>query len=104
MYDQVRLYTNFFQPSMKLKHKTRRGATVHKVYDTARTPYQRLLQSGVLAPEPKEALERLYRSLNPIRLREQVNRQLERLWAMAEHPQGKEASVTQIMRQPLPVR
>lgn len=56
VYDQVRLYTNFFQPSMKLKYKTRRGATVHKVYDTARTPYQRLLQSGVLAPEPKEAL------------------------------------------------
>ena len=63
-----------------------------------------LPQSGVLAPEPKEALEMLYRFLNPIRLREQVNRQLERLWAMAEHLQGKEAAVTQIMRQPLPVR
>ncbi len=104
VYQQARPYVNFFQPSMKLKHKTRQGAKVHKVYDEARTPYQRLLQSGVLTPETKEALEKLYRSLNPLRLRQQVNRELETLWAMAEHPQRKEASVTPFMRQPTPVR
>ena len=43
----VRLYVNFFQPVMKLRHKTRRGARVHKVYDVAGTPYQRLLESSV---------------------------------------------------------
>jgi len=37
-YDLLRLYVNFFQPVMKLVAKTRHGAKVHKVYDTARTP------------------------------------------------------------------
>lgn len=100
VYKQVRLYTNFFQPSMKLKHKTRQGAKMRKVYDEARTPYRRLLESDVLAPEAEQALESLYRSQNPLRLLEQVNRELEKLWALAEHPQGKEVSVTPIMRQP----
>ena len=104
VYQHLRLYVNFFQPTMKLLHKTRRGAKLHKVYDTARTPYQRLLESGVLAAERKEALERLYLSLNPVRLREQLNHELERLWSLAEHPQRKEVSVTPFMRQPTSVR
>lgn len=41
-------YMNFFQPTMKLCSKARYGAKVHKVYETAQTPYQRLLQPGVL--------------------------------------------------------
>ncbi|MDY6918162.1 MAG: hypothetical protein SVP26_09535, partial [Chloroflexota bacterium] len=80
-------------------HKSRQGAKVRKVYDEATTPYH-----GVLNAESKQALEKLYRSLNPVRLHEQVNRQLETLWAMAEHAQGKEASVTSFMRQPTTVR
>ena len=34
-------YTNFLQPVMKFQHKSRNGAKVHKVYDKARTPYER---------------------------------------------------------------
>jgi len=68
VYGLVRLYGNFFQPVMKLKHKSRQGAKVRKVYDEARTPYRRLLESSVLPPERGEALGQLYRSLNPARL------------------------------------
>jgi hypothetical protein len=32
IYDDLRLYVNFFQPVMKLVKKTRQGAKVHKVY------------------------------------------------------------------------
>jgi hypothetical protein len=49
VYDPLRLYVNFFQPVMKLVTKTRHGAKVHKVYDKAQTPYQRLLSAGVLS-------------------------------------------------------
>ena len=104
VYQHLRLYANFFQPVMKLRHKSRQGAKVRKVYDEARTPYQRLLQSGVLPPSKQESLEALYRSLNPARLLQQINQELERLWAFADHPQRKEASVTSLMRQPSPVR
>ena len=92
LYDLVRLYANFFQPVMKLKHKTRHGAKVHKVYDTAKTPYQRLLESGILPPQEKDALASLYQSIDPVRLRAQMNQALEQLWTLAQHPDDQEAS------------
>lgn len=49
VYLLVRHYVNFFQPVMQLQHKSRHGARVHRVYDTARTPYRGLLEPGVLA-------------------------------------------------------
>jgi hypothetical protein len=49
IYDLLRLYVNFFQPTMKLVAKTRDGAKVYKVYDRAQTPYQRVLAAGILA-------------------------------------------------------
>jgi hypothetical protein len=107
LYSLVRLYGNFFQPVMKLKHKTRHGAKVHKVYDTARTPYQRLLGSGILSPEQRDALARLYHSLDPVRLHAQMDQALEQLWALAEytdHTNPKGVSVTPIVRQPITLR
>ncbi|HJX03208.1 MAG TPA: transposase, partial [Dehalococcoidia bacterium] len=59
-YDLVRQYVNFFQPTMKLVSKTRHGARVHKVYDIARTPYQRLVQSGVLTEAKQVELAATY--------------------------------------------
>ena len=34
IYQLVRCYVNFFQPVMQLKHKSRHGAKVYKVYDS----------------------------------------------------------------------
>ena len=48
VYTLLRLYVNLFQPVLKLVGKSQHGAKVYKVYDTAQTPYQRLLRSGVL--------------------------------------------------------
>jgi len=69
LYESLELYTNFFQPSMKLKSKQRDGARVRKTYDAARTPFRRVLESGSVAPEIKSRLERQFESLNPARLR-----------------------------------
>lgn len=65
----ARDYVNFFQPVLKLVEKTRDGARVHKRYDRAQTPYQRLLASGVLAPEAAQQLAERYAELHPIRLK-----------------------------------
>lgn len=48
VYSLSRQYVNYFQPVMKLRSKTRNGARVDKVYDEAKTPYQRLLEYDVL--------------------------------------------------------
>jgi hypothetical protein len=86
VYNILRRYVNFFQPSMKLVAKTRSGAKVHKVYDTALTPYQRLLRSGVLTEEKRHELAAIYHGLNPVLLLEELNGNLERLWTLADYP------------------
>lgn len=86
IYAILRQYVNFFQPTMKLISKTRHGARVHKVYDTARTPYQRLLESGVLTADKRADLVAMYRGLNPVQLLKYLNGNLERLWKLAERP------------------
>jgi hypothetical protein len=105
-YDLLRLYVNFFQPVMKLVAKTRHGAKVHKVYDIAQTPYQRLLKSGVLTEAKQHELAAMYHGLNPVLLLKQINENLEHLWKLAERPAYKQnrmktykASVTGIMTQ-----
>jgi hypothetical protein len=83
VYRLLRLHVNFFQPVQKLVTRVRVGPRVRRVYDRAQTPYQRLCATGVLKPEAREALDRLYHSLNPLQLRRQLDTALERLWALA---------------------
>ena len=63
------------------RENTPRGQ-VHKVYDRARTPYQRLLALAVLDDERCQELERLYQSLNPLQLHRQIDQELEKLWRL----------------------
>jgi len=86
LYTSLRLYTNFFQPTMKLVSKTRHGAKVHKVYDQAQTPYQRLLQSEVLTEVKQAELAATYINLNPVYVLKQINQYLELLWRLAARP------------------
>ena len=105
VYTTLRQYVNFFQPTMKLISKTRHGARVHKVYDTAKTPYQRLLESAMLTAAEQSKLAATYRGLNPVLLLSQLNGQLEKLWTLADgnkpgtKAKHKVGSVTAIMRQ-----
>jgi len=83
LYEPLDLYTNFFQPSMKLQSKERYGARVKKKYDAARTPYQRLLDSNFIPEETKEQLRDRYRLLNPAQLKRQIERLQQKLLATA---------------------
>ncbi len=69
LYRYLRLYTNFFQPVMKLTSKTRNGSRVHKTYDKPQTPFQRLLVHPDVFPSVKEKLSALYDTLNPAELK-----------------------------------
>ncbi len=72
LYRALRLYVNCFQPSMKLLSKQRDGKKVRYVYDSAKTPLQRLLQSGVLPEQKQQELTEVSQSLDPIRLFQQL--------------------------------
>jgi hypothetical protein len=84
VYTVLRLYINFFQPVSKLVRKSRHGAKVYKVYDTALTPYQRLLESGVLTEDKKRELADLYAALNPVTLLKEIRQSVDRLCTLAE--------------------
>jgi hypothetical protein len=62
-------YVNFLQPVLKLVEKSRDGPRVRRRYDAARTPYRRLLASGVLDAAAEDALARRSVGLHPIRLK-----------------------------------
>jgi hypothetical protein len=83
LYRAVRLYVNFFQPSMKLRTKTRSGSRVRRVYGRAQTPFQRVLASGVLDAASERRLYAVYRALDPVRLLRQLEALQEALWRHA---------------------
>jgi hypothetical protein len=83
LYRAVRLYINFFQPSVKLQIKHRDGSKVQRTYDTAKTPYQRLLNSNILQEDVREHLSRVYRALDPVRLLQQLQALQDALWRQA---------------------
>ena len=103
LYGLLRWHTNFFHPVVQLQHKTCHGAKVHKVYDTAKTPYQRLRESGSLSNSRQAELAAIYRGQNPVGLLNQIHAALERLWALAERLEEQRSlyhrPVAAIMRQ-----
>ena len=83
VYRALRLYNNFFQPSMKLREKRRDGTSLHRRYDRAQTPWQRLFASGVLGEDAVARLTGIFRALDPVRLRRQLEMLLDALWRHA---------------------
>lgn len=80
IYEDLRLYINFFQPSFKLIAKERVGNKTRKRYDPAKTPYQRVLDRTDISLEAKARLMNLYVQLNPAELRRRIDQKTARLW------------------------
>lgn len=83
VYDDLRLYINFFQPSFKLIAKERIGNRTIKRYDTAKTPYQRILERKDISLEAKVRLMHLYVQLNPAELRRSMDHNIAILWKIS---------------------
>jgi hypothetical protein len=86
LYRAVRLYVNFFQPSLKLRLKQREGSRVRRRYDGARTPFQRLVANGVLDSPTHERLAAIIAALDPVRLLRQMQTLQDALWRHAVLP------------------
>jgi hypothetical protein len=83
LYRALRLFVNFFQPSMKLQMKSRQGSRVRRSYDQAATPLQRLLVTDILDPAKRERLQALYEALDPVLLLQQIELLQDALWRHA---------------------
>ncbi len=69
----LRLYVNFFQPSMQLQRKERVGARYRRIYDQPKTPYQRVLENPTVADTTKTQLTAVYQTLNPLHLKQEID-------------------------------
>lgn len=82
IYDDLRLYVNFFQPVLKLIGKEQVDGKTVKRYDRATTPFRRVLASAEVAIEVKATLTGLYFQLNPVALRHRIDLNVARLWKL----------------------
>ena len=79
LYKYLGLYTNYFIPVTKLIFKTRKGSSVSKKYDIAKTPYRRVLECSDIDDKIKIRLEKNYDSLNPAALKRKISALQDRL-------------------------
>lgn len=79
IYKYLRLYTNFFQPSVKLIEKARIGSKVTKKHDKPLTPYRRVLACSDISEADKKKLRVLYQKLNPAELNRRIIRLQQKL-------------------------
>jgi hypothetical protein len=98
LYRGIRLYINFFQPSMKLKTKHRDGSKVRCTYNSAQTPFQRLRSS--LGAEECKRLQAIFQALDPVRLLRQIESLQDALWKHAVLPTTESAKPTESEIQP----
>lgn len=87
VYAYLDVYANLFLPMRKVIAKSRNGAHVHKTYDKAKTPFQRLLEAGVLDTDTQTRFQRQLEAINPLDL----HRKLEAL--LARTPSSAPASL-----------
>ena len=79
LYRSLRLYVNFFQPSMKLLTKHRDHFKVVKRYDRAQTPYERIIKSKKVPTPTKDKLRIIFEQLDPVTLMDEIGKYQEEL-------------------------
>jgi hypothetical protein len=97
MYELMWVYYNLFQPVLHLTEKIYKEGEegkgkIQRKWDEAKSPYERLLQSGVLTHEQQQRLEELYAQTNPRELRKEIYRRLAQLWEWQTQAQTVEQS------------
>ena len=78
--NELRLFKNFFQPVMKLERKVRLKGKIHRKYDKALTPYQRILNSDQVDCGTKKELRSVYEGLNPALLKRSIDTKIKKLY------------------------
>ena len=77
--NEHRLLTNYFYTTMKLKDKVRINGKTRRVYEEAKTPYQRLIESDKISTEIKDKLKEEYMKLNPAQLQRNLRKKLSKI-------------------------
>lgn len=83
LYADLRLFQNFFQPSMKLKSKTRKGSRLIRHYDAPKSPLERVLACPHADPLKVKELSARRDTLDPFELSRRIDQKLTCVHALA---------------------
>lgn len=83
--NELRLWMNLFQPSVRLLKTVRRGSRLKRVYDAPQTPLDRLIASGKGDRLKVAHLRAIRARTDPFELSEAIDAKLRRLWKLARH-------------------
>ena len=83
--NELRLWMNLFQPSVKRQRVVRKGSRRTRIYDKPQTPLDRLLSFDL--PDKRKLLElkTIREKLDPFELSERITQKLEQIWTYAHH-------------------
>lgn len=87
LYNKMWLFYNFFQPVMHLVQKevitdAQGRRRVQRRHDQARTPFDRLCETGVLSPAQQQQLTALRQRTNPRQLIQEIHALIEQIMAL----------------------
>jgi hypothetical protein len=88
LFQAVRLFVNYFQPSFKLRSKTREGAKIKKRYYPPATPCSRLLTHASVMEAAKEMLRSERDRLDPLKLLHGIREAQAAIAALGSAEQG----------------
>ena len=83
--NELSVFMNLFQPSVKLIKTVRTGSRKKRIYDAPQTPLDRLLCSTYEDKKKLAELEALRERLDPFALSERINEKLEHIWSLARY-------------------
>ena len=84
----LKQFINFYLPTMKLKSKRREGSNVIRIYDTTRTPLNRVLECSQVSNNTKARLRKEKGQLNPFQLRRDIDKQMKQIEQQRQLPQA----------------
>jgi len=88
--NELNLFLNFFQPSVKLVKKVRIGSKYRRVYDAPQTPFQRVCQSEHIDPAKLKQLRYKFTFLDPFILSKNIQRKLSLIIRIAHNRADKQ--------------
>ena len=75
------MHREFFVGSQSARRSRREGSRIIKKHDKPKTPYQRLLESGVSTKEQRESLEEQFQKLAPLTLKADIEKHLKKIFS-----------------------
>lgn len=78
--NEFSLLRNHFYPTLKLDRRVMVLSRYRRIYKEALTPYERVIASPVIDKDAKEQLQQLHNSLDPIDLKQKLDRKMKVFW------------------------